>query len=403
MSDKTPDPRYLLEFESPKDGEKVRNFLTDPLTKKLNRRRFMQFTGVLAATMTGAGLLGCSQQEQAKPAASAGGSAAPSASPAASAPGLAPSLPVPASDGKKHRIGNGFQPALDFWQRGQASWLLRMEELGEEPVTLWTEAGFGAQIAGSEALLQQNIEVLVLGGMTKETILPLMPEMQKKGIKAMGYMNETPGIPLVTDPAIWQGAISFGYIVERLGGKGNMVACYTQGLSYTHDQMKDVLDVFLKAYPDIKVVATFPGKFPDSVKGGLEDSENLIRRFPGKNDIQAMWAPWDDPMIGAAQALKNAGRDKDVFLVIASIGADLVMKAMAEGDPIYGGGCSNNYWEVGRRVAEVAVTLARGGKPPMLTYVYGELMTKENAPRIWKTVQEQNKTTEQVLKKYGKK
>ncbi|TAK33936.1 MAG: twin-arginine translocation signal domain-containing protein [Chloroflexota bacterium] len=400
MSDKVPDPRYLTEFEGPKDGEKVRNFLTDPLTKKLNRRRFMQFTAVLGASVAGAGVLGCTQQEQAKPSAAAGGSPAPAASAAASAdPGA---LPVPPSDGKKHRIGNGFQPALDYWQRGQGSWLIRMEELGEEPVIIWTEPGFGTQIAGTEALLQQNIEVIVLGGMNRATIEPVLPEIKKRNIKPVGFMNETPGVPMVSDEPFWQASLSLGYMIERLGGQGNIAAIVTEGLSYSHDRMNMVLDSMLKAFPDIKMVAKIPAKFPDSVKGGLEDSENLIRRLPGKKDLQAMWSPFDDPLIGAAQALRNAGKQNDVFLVCC-IGENVSMKAMAEGDPLWGAIATSDYWAVGRRTAEIAVIAARGGTPPMLTFTYGELMTKANAVQVWEKVQKQNKLADDILKKYGRK
>lgn len=414
------EPRYLLfrrgrtwmsSFDvDDKTERKVQAGLGDPLSKGLDRRRFLHLSALAGASLAMPALAACATPKEpgvkeatapVQASAVATGAATASSSLSWAPPDTIP-LVMPPSTGKKLRIGNGFQPALSFWQRYQAAFLLRLEELKEEAVYVWSEPGFGAQIAAVESVIQQNVDVVVLSGMNKETITPILPEIQKRNIRAIGMQNDTPGIPLIGQNSFWAAALTGMYVIERLGGKGNLVLFNTPGLSVPVDQTMNTIRTMLKFFPDIKVVAEVPAKFPDAIKGGLEDTENLLRRMPGKNDIHAILATFDDPLIGAARAIKDAGRDKDIFLV-GTGGDDAILGPMAEGDPVWGGTAWIDYWEIGRKTADMAVIAGRGGKVPALVNVYGGMVTQSNAAAVKKLIDDQNKVTSETLKRYGKK
>lgn len=395
-----------------KTVRKVHNQLVDPLTRKLDRRRFLTLSAMLGAAFAVPGLAGCGTagtREAAAPAAAPKpeGEAVARAIGAAAAGNLSWSPPltnpfeIPPSKGKKLRIGVHFQPILTFWQRYQASLLLRLEELGEQAVYEWTQPDFGSSIAGLERVLQQGVDAMVIGGMNKETIVPFLPELKKRNVPAVGMQNDTPGLPVVLQNSFWLATISMMYLIERLGGKGNIAIYNTIGLSFAGDHMQPVMDAMLKFFPDIKVVATVPAKFPDPEKSALEDTENLLRRF-GKKDLNALWVLFDALGIGAGRAIKDAGRQNDIFMVSTG-GEDASIEAMANGDPVWGFVGWVDYWDIGRRTADMAVTVARGGTVPMLSAAYGAGITKANAPAFKKLIDEQNKLTEETLKRYGKK
>lgn len=143
------------------------------------------------------------------------------------------------------------------------------------------------------------------------------------------------GIPVVgmdagSDPLVAANITSNGYamatetavyVANRIGGAGTVVM-------FTFDpfppvQVRGVMaDAVFGNYPDITVLDRIT---PDVADGGIADSrakmEAILAANPEPGSISAVWAAWDQPALGALQAIEAAGRQAE-GIVITGIDAN---------------------------------------------------------------------------------
>src|SRR5690606_4967363 len=84
--------------------------------------------------------------------------------------------------------------------------------------------------------------------------------------------------------------------------------------------------------PDINVIEFIE---PDVTDGGIADSrarmEAILAANPEPGSISAVWAAWDQPALGALQAIQAAGRE-DESIIITGIDANpQALEAIAQG------------------------------------------------------------------------
>ena len=108
------------------------------------------------------------------------------------------------------------------------------------------------------------------------------------------------------------GVLAADYIADQLKCKGNVVEIQgLAGISVTTDRSKGFTDELKVKCPDggIKIVASQPGDFnPDT---GLKVMENILQ---AQKKIDAVYTHDDDMAQGVVQAIKNDGREKEMFL-----------------------------------------------------------------------------------------
>ena len=108
------------------------------------------------------------------------------------------------------------------------------------------------------------------------------------------------------------GVLAADYIADKLKCKGNVVEIQgLAGISVTEERTKGFADELKKACPDggVDIVAKQPGDFnPDT---GLKVMENILQ---ANDQIDAVYTHDDDMAQGVVQAIRNAGRDDEMFL-----------------------------------------------------------------------------------------
>jgi ABC-type sugar transport system substrate-binding protein len=99
---------------------------------------------------------------------------------------------------------------------------------------------------------------------------------------------------------------------EKLGGKGNIIEIQgTAGASATIDRHNGFRDS-LKEAPDTKVVAD---QYCDYLREpAVKFIEDMLQRF-GPGQIQAIYAHNDEMALGAAKAVADARRTKEIIIV----------------------------------------------------------------------------------------
>jgi ribose transport system substrate-binding protein len=119
------------------------------------------------------------------------------------------------------------------------------------------------------------------------------------------------------------------YIADQLKCQGNVVEIQgLAGISVTTDRSKGFTDELKKKCPNggIKIVARQPGDFnPDT---GLKVMENILQ---AQKKIDAVYTHDDDMAQGVVQAIRNAGRDKEMFLTGVGGSQDAMKQIKAGG------------------------------------------------------------------------
>ena len=108
------------------------------------------------------------------------------------------------------------------------------------------------------------------------------------------------------------GVLAADYIAEELNCEGNVVEIQgLAGISVTDERTQGFTDELKKKCPDggIEIVASQPGDFnPDT---GLKVMENILT---AEDQIDAVYTHDDDMAQGVVQAIRNAGREDEMFL-----------------------------------------------------------------------------------------
>lgn len=100
------------------------------------------------------------------------------------------------------------------------------------------------------------------------------------------------------------------YLFEDLMGKKGTVIALTHRPHPGVVKRCEAFDALIKNYPDISLITEqfVPAEQP--INDAQDIVENLLLGNPDPASITAVWAAWDEPAIGAAQALEEAGRDQ---------------------------------------------------------------------------------------------
>ncbi|MDT2019942.1 sugar ABC transporter substrate-binding protein [Methylocella sp. CPCC 101449] len=220
-------------------------------------------------------------------------------------------------------------------------------------------------------------------GVTKPNVILFMPIDPKAQLPTIKRLIEA-GTPIVNynDRAgdapylafVGQDDFKLGHdiakaLFDHLGGKGNVVILEGIRGSNTGDERKRGFDAALKEYPNIKLLASQPANFQRLL--GQQVMENLMQQF---NSIDGVIAAADASALGAAEALKSAGRDK--VAVVSINGVPEAVEAVKNGSLL--AIAEFNGFKIGCVATEIALKAIRGESVPKQILIPGAIITKAN-------------------------
>jgi ribose transport system substrate-binding protein len=240
---------------------------------------------------------------------------------------------------------HGWTGAISTDAKAQAA------KFGDVDFNLVQSADAAAQVNQINSLIAQKPDVLV--------VLPHDPTVTPAALAAMKA-----GIPVINvdrefdDPAAQRAVIkgdNYGvgyqsgqYFAQQLNCKGNVVEIQgIAGISVTNQRSQGFRDAIKQCNGGINIVASQPADF-DPAKG-LTVMQNILQ---AQKSIQAVYTHDDDMAQGVVQAIKNAGRDKEMWLT----GVGGSKQAM---DQIKQGGLYRATFMYNPTMAASAVNLAR--------------------------------------------
>ena len=269
------------------------------------------------------------------------------------------------------------QPGTQFYVDGFTA---RAEEAGWDLNVIDTAGDVAAVISRMEDVVTQGVDAIVIN---------VDPAQVGAGLQTAADA----GIPVVgmdagSDPLVAANVTSNGYamaaetavyVANRIGGKGGVVM-------FTFDpfppvQVRGVVaDAVFGNFPDIEVLDRIT---PDVSDGGIADSraqmEAILSANPEPGSIAAVWAAWDQPALGALQAIEAAGRD-DEGIVITGIDANPQARDAIAAGGNFEASVAQDFEGIGTAAADtVARLLAGEDLVRRVIYVPTQLITSANA------------------------
>ncbi len=190
------------------------------------------------------------------------------------------------------------------------------EQFDDVDFELLQAADADSQAQQVEQAIAQKPDVLVVLPQDGAALTPVAQKAEKAGIPVVNIDRLFTAPDAATATILGDnyqiGILAADYIADELKCEGNVVEIQgLAGISVTEDRTKGFTDELKKKCPDggIKIVASQPGDFnPDQ---GLKVMENILQ---AENEIDAVYTHDDDMAQGVVQAIRNSGREDEMFV-----------------------------------------------------------------------------------------
>jgi ribose transport system substrate-binding protein len=242
-----------------------------------------------------------------------------------------------------------------------------------------TKGDIAGVISGLENAANQKVDAIILNADPAQVTAGL-ETAKKAGVPVFGMdagMNPLL-VTNVTSNGYEMAATTATYVVNRIGGKGGVVEFVFD--AFPPVQVRCVIaDTIFKNTPDIKIIDRVT---PDVQDGGIADSrakmEAILAAHPQKGSIAAVWAAWDQPALGALQAIEAAGRGNEGIVITGMDANPQAREAIAKGGN-FEASMAQDFKGIGKTVAETVKKYLGGQKiKQSVIYVPTKLITQEN-------------------------
>ncbi len=242
-----------------------------------------------------------------------------------------------------------------------------------------TKGDIAAVVSRLEDAANQKVDAIVLNANPAQVTAGLETAKQA-GVPVFGM--DAGASPLlvtnVTSNGYEMAAVTATYVVNRIHNKGGLVEFVFD--AFPPVEVRGVVaDAIFKNNPDIKIIDRVT---PDVQDGGIADSrakmEAILAAHPQKGSIAAVWAAWDQPALGALQAIEAAGRQNEGIVITGMDANPQARAAIAKGGD-FEASMSQDFKGIGRTVADTVKRYLAGQRTMQsVVYVPTTLITKDN-------------------------
>ena len=218
-----------------------------------------------------------------------------------------------------------------------------------------------AQISQIENAIALGVDLIIVGPTDPVALLPVLKKAQSSGIPVVAVESSVDGVDavVVTDNAE-AGRIACRFIIDKLGGSGNVVIENGPPIPQLIERVKGCEEA-LSGAPKLKLLSDNTGG-PGSRDGAAAVTSNLLKSFP---TINAIFAVDDELAIGAGEVLKQLNRS-DVPVVSVGGGPAIAEELLTPSSSIPAF-VAENPIVMGRLAMNVGFNIVNGIKPPQRT------------------------------------
>jgi len=249
---------------------------------------------------------------------------------------LVAALAAGAAFAQEYVIGVSIPAATHGWTGGVNWWAEQAKQRLEATypnlrIVINTASSASEQADDIEDLIAINdIDALVILPFESDPLTEPVASVKERGIFVTvvdrGLSREGIEDVYVAGNNAAMGRVSAEYIIDRLGGQGKIVVL--RGIPTTIDNER--FDAFMELIEqtDIEVLDSQYANW--NRDDGFEVMQDFLTRFP---EIDAVWAQDDDITLGVIEALRQANRENEMF-VVGGAGMKEIIKGVMDGDPL---------------------------------------------------------------------
>jgi ribose transport system substrate-binding protein len=227
-------------------------------------------------------------------------------------------------------------------------------------------------------VVTQGVDAIVIN--VDPTQVPALSEANDAGIPVFGMdAGAVPELVTnVTSNGYAMAAETASYVVDRLNGQGRVVMFVFP--PYPPVQKRGVIaEAIFNNSPDIEIVDQV---VPDVTDGGIADSrakmEAILAANPDPGSISAVWAAWDQPALGALQAIEAAGREDEGIVIVGIDANPQALEAIQAGGN-FEASVAQDFLGIGWTTADLVEQYLNGTEITQTTvYVPTTLITQDN-------------------------
>ncbi len=296
-----------------------------------------------------------------------------------------PAVAAAQSQGKKITIGISVPAADHGWTAGVIWWAKQAMALYPSiEFMLMPAQNPEKQIGDLETMMVKGVDGLVILATESAPLTPTAKDAKAKGILVVnvdrGFLEPVADVFLEGDNKAF-GRKSAQFMVDEFKRRGTAKPkiIVLEGIPCTvnTDRVTAANEVFKAA--GVEIVGQASGNW--NRQKALEVMETLLVRSP---KIDAVWASDDDMALGAEQAIREAGREKEMWM-LGGAGMKEIVKKVMDRDPMYPANITYPPSMIATGV-QLAVGILRDGQRdkilqfmPKHLLIDVELITPENA------------------------
>ncbi|QIZ06502.1 ABC transporter substrate-binding protein [Priestia megaterium] len=247
------------------------------------------------------------------------------------------------------------------------------KELGAEVFVESAEYDLAKQTSQIENFITKKVDVILLNAVDTKGIAAAVQQAKDAGIPVIAVdTNAEGGVDAtVTSDNYQAGKLAGEYVIDQLGGKGNIAIIDGPPVSAVTDRIKG----FEEAIKDskIKIVAKQNGE--GNREKALTVMESILQANPS-GSIDAVFAINDPEAIGVEIAQEQADR-KDEFFIVGVDGAPEVTEAMAKKGSTIKATSAQSPSEMVKKAVEIGMKVKNGEDVEDLIKVPVKLVTQD--------------------------
>lgn len=228
------------------------------------------------------------------------------------------------------------------------------------------------QFSQIDGFISAGVDLILVNAVDAKAIEPALNKAKKAGIAVVGVDVAANGADAtVQTNNVQAGEIACQFIVEKLGGKGNVIIQNGPQVSAVIDRVNGCKSVF-KKNPDIKVLSDDQDA-KGSREGGLNVMQNHLTRFP---KVDAVFTINDPQAIGTDLAARQLNRKN---IVIASVDGAPDIEGALKADTQVQASASQDPFMIAQKAVEIGQGLLNGQKPAQpMVLLPSTLVTRAN-------------------------
>ncbi len=219
--------------------------------------------------------------------------------------------PAPAETAKKVSILTPYLSSVTTNQMVEAM-KTGMEAKGMTVTVVDTKGDFAQLASRIEDVVSSKADAMVLVSTDPSQVKTQLQAAFDAGIPVFGCDSGFIDGMMVnaTSDNYAMGEMIAKYLIEDLMGKKGTIIALTHRPHPGVLKRCEAFDAVVKQYPDVKLITEQHVEVPGPIENSRKVMENLILSNAAKDSITAVWCAWDEPAIGATQALQDAGRSE---------------------------------------------------------------------------------------------